>query len=105
MIGDTLGPYRILETIGVGGMADVYKAYQPAMDRYVAGGQRSGPRSRVLLQARGSIVHHPCIADGRVQTLRAAHLRLPSPSSYPPNPHTAESSPPRWPRSPWRTAG
>ncbi|MBA7689755.1 Serine/threonine-protein kinase PknD [subsurface metagenome] len=36
MTGHTLGPYRILEMIGVGGMAEVYKAYQPAMDRYVA---------------------------------------------------------------------
>ena len=36
LIGDTLGPYRILEMIGVGGMAEVYKAYQPTMDRYVA---------------------------------------------------------------------
>src|SRR6185436_454426 len=34
--GQTLGPYRILSQIGQGGMANVYKAYQPSVDRYVA---------------------------------------------------------------------
>src|SRR5512138_1088612 len=34
--GQMLGPYRIISQIGRGGMANVYKAYQPSVDRYVA---------------------------------------------------------------------
>ncbi len=34
--GMTLGPYRVMERIGRGGMAAVHRAYHPALDRYVA---------------------------------------------------------------------
>ena len=36
LIGRTLGHCRVVEQIGSGGMATVYKAYQPGLDRYVA---------------------------------------------------------------------
>jgi tRNA A-37 threonylcarbamoyl transferase component Bud32 len=36
LIGKTLGQYQIVEEIGRGGMAIVYKAYQPALTRHVA---------------------------------------------------------------------
>jgi serine/threonine protein kinase/ligand-binding sensor domain-containing protein len=35
-IGRRLGAYQIVEQIGQGGMATVFKAYQPSVDRYVA---------------------------------------------------------------------
>jgi serine/threonine protein kinase/tetratricopeptide (TPR) repeat protein len=34
--GRTIGRYQVLERLGRGGMAEVYRAYQPSLDRYVA---------------------------------------------------------------------
>ncbi len=36
LIGTTLGQYQIVEAIGRGGMASVFKGYQPALERFVA---------------------------------------------------------------------
>jgi serine/threonine protein kinase len=34
--GENVGPYRIIKQLGQGGMASVFKAYHPALDRFVA---------------------------------------------------------------------
>lgn len=34
--GENVGPYRVMEQLGQGGMATVFKAYHAALDRYVA---------------------------------------------------------------------
>jgi len=36
LVGNTLGKYHIMTRLGRGGMADVYQAYQPRLDRSVA---------------------------------------------------------------------
>lgn len=35
-VGEAVGPYRIIQQLGQGGMATVFKAYHAALDRYVA---------------------------------------------------------------------
>ena len=35
-VGSNLGPYRIIEPVGRGGMASVFKAYEASLDRYIA---------------------------------------------------------------------
>jgi hypothetical protein len=36
LVGKTVARYRVVARLGRGGMAEVYKAYQPGLDRYVA---------------------------------------------------------------------
>jgi hypothetical protein len=36
LTGQTVGAYQLVEKLGVGGMAEVYKAHQPSLDRFVA---------------------------------------------------------------------
>jgi putative two-component system response regulator len=69
--GTTLGPYRIIECIGRGGMATVYKAHHPALDRYVAikvlpdfFAEDERYMERFLLEARSiARLKHPNILD------------------------------------------
>jgi serine/threonine-protein kinase len=71
LIGKTLGRYRLVERIGQGGMAEVYKAFQPALDRYVAVKvlhpfllEEDGARERFSREARAvASLRHPNIVQ------------------------------------------
>ena len=36
IIGESVGPYRLVEQLGQGGMATVFKGYHARLERYVA---------------------------------------------------------------------
>jgi serine/threonine protein kinase len=69
LIGQTLGKYKIIEQIGQGGMATVFKVYQPGLNRdvalkvlppYVA--QKEGFAERFIREAQAiGNLHHPNI--------------------------------------------
>jgi serine/threonine-protein kinase len=69
LVGQTLGQYRITEQIGKGGMATIFKAYQPGLNRdvalkvlppYVADKEGFNERFIREAQAIGNL-HHPNI--------------------------------------------
>ena len=70
MIGHSVGPYRVLERLGSGGMGDVYLAEDPRLDRKVALKRPSDAwlaapdaRQRLLREARAAArLSHPHIA-------------------------------------------
>ena len=69
LVGRTLGNYEIVEGIGVGGMASVYKAYQPGLERHVAlkvlppfYAQQPGFQERFIREAKAiAMLNHPNI--------------------------------------------
>ena len=69
LVGQTLGKYKVVEQIGEGGMATVFKAYQPGLNRdvalkilppYVAEKEGFTERFTREAQAIGNL-HHPNI--------------------------------------------
>ncbi len=71
LIGKTLGQYEIREKVGQGGMAQVFKAYQPGLDRFVAVkvlspslAEEPGFTERFQREAHSAArLHHPHILE------------------------------------------
>jgi serine/threonine protein kinase/tetratricopeptide (TPR) repeat protein len=82
MIGKKLRAYEITEEIGSGGMATVYRAYQPSMDRHVA-----------IKVIRPSILHDPASRE-RFQREARLIARLEHPHLLPIYDFDGEHDPP-----------
>jgi serine/threonine protein kinase/tetratricopeptide (TPR) repeat protein len=82
MIKKKLGPYTITEEIGAGGMATVYRAYQPSMDRHVA-----------IKIIRTTILQDPTVRD-RFQREARLIARLEHPHLLPVYDFDGDSEPP-----------
>jgi serine/threonine protein kinase/tetratricopeptide (TPR) repeat protein len=82
MIGKKLRAYEITEEIGSGGMATVYRAYQPSMDRHVA-----------VKVIRSSILHDPALRE-RFQREARLIARLEHPHLLPVYDFDGEHEPP-----------
>jgi serine/threonine protein kinase/tetratricopeptide (TPR) repeat protein len=82
MIGKKLRAYEITEEIGSGGMATVFRAYQPSMDRHVA-----------IKVIRSSILHDPALRE-RFQREARLIARLEHPHLLPVYDFDGEHDPP-----------
>jgi len=82
MIGKKLRAYEITEEIGAGGMATVFRAYQPSMDRHVA-----------IKVIRSSILHDEGLRE-RFQREARLIARLEHPHLLPVYDFDGESDPP-----------
>ncbi|HET7496836.1 MAG TPA: serine/threonine-protein kinase, partial [Candidatus Eisenbacteria bacterium] len=82
MIGKKLRAYEITEEIGSGGMATVYRAYQPSMDRHVA-----------IKVIRSSILHDKALRE-RFQREARLIARLEHPHLLPVYDFDGEHDPP-----------
>ena len=82
MIGKKLRAYEITEEIGTGGMATVYRAYQPSMDRHVA-----------IKVIHSAILHDPALRE-RFQREARLIARLEHPHLLPVYDFDGEHEPP-----------